>query len=55
MLDCRSETGITVGLIDAIISILRVLSVRDFYPKEVQEALMDLKNDEDLALLLDLE
>lgn len=45
--DCRSEEGITVGLVDAIISISRVLAKRDLSPHAVQEALKDLAADED--------
>lgn len=46
--DCRSEEGITVGLVDAIISILRVLAPRDLRTKNVREALADLSADPDL-------
>jgi hypothetical protein len=49
---CRSEEGITVGLVDAIIGILRVLVVRDMSPESVQEALADLCEDPDLAAVL---
>lgn len=45
--DCRSEEGITVGLVDAIISILRVLAPRDLCTTNVQEALADLSEDPD--------
>ena len=51
--ECRSETGITVGLVDALISILRVLSPRDLTEQEVTEALKDLKEDPDFKTLLD--
>ena len=47
--DCRSEEGITVGLIDAIISICRVLSERDLSPPAVREAIEDLRTDEDVG------
>jgi len=50
--DCRSETGVTVGLLDAIITILRIVAKRDLSPPEVEEALRDLAHDEDLAFLL---
>jgi len=50
--DCRSEIGITVGLIDALISILRVLSPRDLTADEIKEALKDLKADSDFDTLL---
>lgn len=51
--DCRSEEGITVGLVDAIISILRVLAIRDMAYEVVQEALLDLREDPDLLTVLD--
>jgi hypothetical protein len=50
--DCRAENGITVGLIDALISIARVLVKRDFNDAAVQEALKDLATDEDVAEIL---
>lgn len=50
--DCRSTDGITAGLIDALISILRVLAVRDLTSVAVREALLDLAGDGDLQLLL---
>ena len=49
--DCRTEVGVTIGLIDAIIRIARVLAVRDLSAPEVQEALLDLKSDEDILNL----
>lgn len=50
--DCREPIGITVGLIDGLIAIARVLRHRDLSPIEVQEALRDLQSDEDIAYLL---
>jgi hypothetical protein len=50
--DCRSEEGITYGLIDAIISIARIARHRDLSPFVIQEALADLRDDEDVAFLL---
>lgn len=50
---CRSEEGITVGLVDAVIGILRVLAPRDLSPGDVQEALADLLEDPDLRTVLD--
>lgn len=52
--DCRDEVGITVSLIDAIIAQCRILKSRDLTPVEVQEAIKDLKNDEDLRHILSL-
>lgn len=50
--DCRSETGVTVGLIDSLITICRVLKQRDLASPEVQEALLDLRSDEDIAMVM---
>lgn len=53
--DCRSKEGITVGLIDSLISIARVLKPR---LGEIREgsptwgALKDLHQDEDLLTIL---
>lgn len=45
--DCRTEEGVTVGLIDAIITLFRVLRKRDLSGIETMEALRDLAQDED--------
>ena len=50
--DCRSETGVTVGLIDSLIVIARVLAQRDLSTVEAREALADLRADEDVARVL---
>lgn len=50
--DCRSEEGITVGLIDAIISVARVVSKRDLSPPAVKEALRDFLADPDVMRLI---
>lgn len=50
--DCRTDIGVTVGLIDGIIAIARVLAKRDLSSLEVREALSDLRADEDIAQLL---
>ena len=49
--DCREEIGITVGIIDGLIAQIRVLRDRDLESPEVQEAFMDLADDEDFAWL----
>jgi hypothetical protein len=51
-IDCRSDEGVTVGLIDAIISIARILVHRDVSPRVVKEALADLADDEDVAAVM---
>lgn len=50
--DCRTDDGITVSLIDAIITQCRVLKNRNLDSIEVKEAIQDLKNDEDLQFIL---
>jgi len=50
---CRSEEGITVGLVDAIIAINRILSTRDMSSKDVQDALADLFEDSDFERIFD--
>jgi len=50
--DCRDENGITIGLIDSIISVARILRGRDLDNPEVQEAMKDLKADEDVTFIL---
>jgi len=52
--DCRSRDGITIGLIDAITSIARVLAHRDLRGDVVEQALEDLVCDEDLRSVLQL-
>jgi hypothetical protein len=47
--DCRSSAGITTGLVDAIISISRILAQRDL--TEATEALADLGADEDFLVI----
>lgn len=50
--DCRSEAGVTVGLIDGMIAMARVIAKRDHSAPEVLEALKDLRRDEDIAIVL---
>lgn len=50
--DCRSDVGVTVGLVDALISIARVLARRDLDVPDVAEALADLRDDEDMRAIL---
>jgi hypothetical protein len=53
--NCRAETGITVGLIDALISVSRVLAKRDLTAPEIAEALKDLRADDDVSTILTAE
>lgn len=53
--DCRTEEGITVGLIDGMITTVRVLKQRLSMLQStpaVEEALKDLHNDTDLKSIL---
>ena len=50
--DCRSEEGITVGLIDSLISISRILAKRDLNSPAVLEALKDLQSDSDVKIII---
>jgi len=46
--DCRSEEGVTVGLLDSLITTCRVLWGRDLSSAAIQEALKDVYFDEDV-------
>lgn len=50
--DCRTDEGITIGLIDGVIAICRVLRGRDLSSPNIQEALLDMSGDEDIAFVL---
>lgn len=50
--DCRSEIGITVGLVDSIISISRILKPRLKDDEAIMGAIADLRDDEDLAAIV---
>jgi hypothetical protein len=49
--DCRTDDGVTIGLIDAIITMCRLLINRDLSTADVIEALKDIANDEDFNQL----
>jgi hypothetical protein len=51
-MSCKAPAGITVGLIDGMIAIARVLKQRDLTSPGVKEALADLQQDEDIKYLL---
>lgn len=53
--DCRSKEGITVGLIDGIIAIARVLRNRQMEGVAISEALIDLRSDEDVTWLFNMQ
>ena len=52
--DCRSYDGVTVGLIDGIIAIARVLRHRQMEGVAISEALTDLRSDEDVTWLFNM-
>ena len=51
--DCRTEIGVTESLIIGIIGAARILVKRDLSSPEVQSALRDLSNDEDVKTLME--
>lgn len=51
--DCRTQDGITIGLIDGMIATCRILRDRDFSNHDVKEALKDLATDGDLEFILE--
>jgi len=51
--DCRSPDGITIGLIDGMIAMARVLRKANLGAAEVQEALKDFTADEDVKWLME--
>jgi hypothetical protein len=48
----RTKDGTTVGLIDALITLVRVLKTRDLSNPSVHEALRDLRADPDVSLVM---
>lgn len=50
--DCRSEEGITIGLLDTIMMCCAVLQGRDLTHTQVVEALKDLRSDDALRALM---
>lgn len=50
----HTEAGITVGLIDSLITIARVLVTRDWGSPEVWEALADIRENDDLKRIMDI-
>ncbi len=51
-LECRSDVGITVGLVDSLLTIARVLKTRDLSSRDVQHALSDLRSDDAIFALI---
>jgi len=51
--NCREVDGITVGLLDGIIAQIRILRHRKLSHEEVQEAFLDMADDEDVQWLCD--
>jgi hypothetical protein len=53
VIDCRSEEGITIGLIDTILTAAHLLVDRDLDTPAVQEALDDFASSKELMLIKD--
>lgn len=51
-IDCRSNEGVLLGLIDGVIATARVIRTMDQSHPEVQEALADIRTDDDVAALV---
>jgi hypothetical protein len=51
--DCRSDDGITVGLVDSLITTARVLARRNLTSDAVREALYDLADNEDMKAVIE--
>lgn len=52
--ECKSETGITIGLMDGLLAIAQVLVKRDWSSPEIQEVLQDLRQDDNLKKIMDI-
>lgn len=52
--DSKSEIGKTVGLIDAMAAIAAQLVEREWFSEEVQEALKDIRQDDNLKRIMDM-
>lgn len=52
--NCRAESGVTVGIVDSIITMCRLFRGRDLSSHEVREALKDLSSDEDFAYMVNV-
>lgn len=50
-IDCRSPEGKAEGVVDAIIALVWVLSEMDLSPRNVQHALADLFESDELAAI----
>jgi hypothetical protein len=51
-IDCKSETGLTITLIDSIMATASILKYRGLNHPAIREAFKDLRNDPDLRYLL---
>ncbi len=50
--DCRTTEGVTVGIIDSIITLCRLLVERDLTTPAAKEALRDLRSDDDVLAVV---
>ena len=51
-ISCRSDEGITIGLIDSFITNLRLFRGRSLASQDIQEALLDVADDPDFGYFL---
>jgi len=51
-IDCRSDEGETIGLVDAAIHVLRQVARRDLTHPAVLEALADLRSDPEVRAVV---
>lgn len=45
IIECRSDEGVTIGLIDSLNTISQIIATRDLTSEHVREALEDLYSD----------
>lgn len=52
LIECSSEEGITIGLIDTIINSFKLLQYRDLEDADVREAIKDLHSSKELRVFI---
>lgn len=55
VVDCSSDAGITIGLIDGMIAMARIVASRDWSHHAVREALADFKQDATMRTLMGID
>lgn len=51
IINCKSEEGVTISLIDSLMAVAKVINGRDLSHPQIQEAIKDLKSDVDIKSL----